>query len=311
MSNPMKILITGSNGLLGQKLVYALRSRADVNLIATAPGKNRIREQEGYTYEELDITDSHAVEKIFSNHQPDCIINTAAMTNVDACTLHPDTCTKINVDAVRIIAENCKKHSTHLIQISTDFIFDGSKGPYKEEDIPNPQSVYAQSKLDSEKIIQQAGIDWCIIRTIIIYGVTDDQQRSNVVLWVKNSLEQKKTITVITDQYRSPTLAEDLAQACISAALKSSQGIFHVSGKELMSIIEIANKVADYFQLDKSFIKPVTSEELNLPAKRPPVTGFILDKAIRDLNYEPHTFEEGLKIVAEQLINKASLHQEG
>ncbi|MEP7170607.1 MAG: sugar nucleotide-binding protein, partial [Bacteroidota bacterium] len=148
------------------------------------------------------------------------------------------------------------------------------------------------------------GLDWCIIRTIIIYGVMDDTQRSNLVIWTKTSLEQKKTITVITDQYRAPTLAEDLADACINAAIKHAKGIYHVSGKELMSIIEIANTVADFFGLDKSYIKPVTSGELNQPAKRPPKTGFILDKAMRDLNYKPHSFEEGLRIVAEQLSQK-------
>ncbi|MFI5220328.1 MAG: SDR family oxidoreductase [Bacteroidia bacterium] len=301
----MKILVTGSNGLLGQKLVYGLRAIKDVELIATSKGKNRISEKSGYVYEEMDITDKKAIGKIFEKHKPGCIINTAAMTNVDACELNKDECLKLNVEAVKHISIACKKYNTHFIHLSTDFVFDGENGPYKEDDVPNPQSFYASSKLESEIVVQSAGIDWCIIRTIIIYGVTDDEQRSNVVLWTKNSLELKKTITVITDQFRSPTLAEDLAAACISAAIKRAKGIYHVSGKELMSIIEVANKVADFFHLDKSFIKPVTSAELNQPAKRPPKTGFILDKAIRDLDYKPHTFEEGLKIVAGQLSLKS------
>lgn len=301
----MKILVTGSNGLLGQKLVYGLLLRKDVELIATAKGKNRVSEKSGYVYEELDITDKKSIDKIFEQYKPGCVINTAAMTNVDACELNKEECKKLNIDAVSYLTEACKKNNTHFIHLSTDFVFDGENGPYKEDDIPNPQSYYAESKLESERVVQQSNLDWCIIRTIIIYGVVDDLQRSNVVLWTKNSLEQKKTITVISDQFRSPTLAEDLASACINAALKRAKGIYHVSGKELMSIIEIANKVADFFHLDKSFIKPVTSAELNQPAKRPPKTGFILDKANRELDYKPHTFEQGLQMVANQLKQKS------
>jgi dTDP-4-dehydrorhamnose reductase len=300
----LKIVVTGSNGMLGQKLVYGLKSRDTIELIATSKGNNRITDKTGYIYESLDISYKAAIENIIDKYQPGCIINTAAMTNVDACELQKEECKKLNIDAVSYLIDACKEYNTHFIHLSTDFVFDGSNGPYKEEDKPNPQSNYASSKLESEKIVQASGLDWCIIRTIIIYGVMDDTQRSNVVIWTKNSLEQKKTITVITDQFRSPTLAEDLADACISAAVKRAKGIYHVSGIELMSIIEISNKVADFFKLDKSYIKPVTSAELNQPAKRPRKTGFILDKAIRELDYQPHTFEEGLKIVAEQLAQK-------
>jgi dTDP-4-dehydrorhamnose reductase len=200
--------------------------------------------------------------------------------------------------------EACKPIGTHFIHLSTDFVFDGEDGPYKETDKPNPQSIYAQSKLDSEKLVEESGLPWSVLRTIIIYGVTDDTQRSNVVLWTKNSLEQGKTITVITDQFRAPTLAEDLAEACIQTALRKAQGIYHISGKEVMPIINISYEVADYFKLDKSFIHPITTAELNQPAKRPLKTGFIIDKAIRDLGYKPHTLREGIQIVDEQLKSK-------
>ena len=304
MSEPLRILITGSNGMLGQKIVYGLINRKDVLLIATAIGPNRVHKKDGYVYEEFDITNKNSIATVFDKHTPDCVINTAAMTNVDACELNPVECQKLNVEAVNYLADYCKKNKIHLIHLSTDFVFDGKDGPYKEDAVPHPQSIYAQSKYDSEKIVLQNGLDGCVIRTIIVFGVMDETQRSNVVIWTKNSLEQKKTITVISDQFRAPTLAEDLADACIQAALKRATGIYHVSGKELMSILEIAFKVADFFHLDKSYIKPVTSAELNQPAKRPPVTGFILDKAIRDLNYHPHSFSDGLKIVAEQLKRK-------
>lgn len=300
----MKILITGSNGLLGQKLVYALKNQQHIHLIASARGENRIADKHGYVYETLDLTDEKQVMDMVLEHRPECIINTAGMTNVDECEKDQEGCVKINVDAVRYLVNACKLFNTHLIHLSTDFVFDGENGPYSETDKPNPQSFYAWSKLESEKILAQSEIEWTVIRTIIIYGVVDDLQRSNVVLWVKSSLEQKKTITVITDQFRSPTLAEDLAAACISAAQKRAKGIYHICGSELMSIIDIAYVIADFFKLDRKYIKPVTSAELNQPAKRPPKTGFVLDKAMRELDYRPHTFKEGLEIVAGQLSQK-------
>ena len=300
----MKILVTGSNGLLGQKLVYALRNRKDVELIATARGENRVIEQSGYVFETLDLTDESHVREVINNYRPDCIIHTAAMTNVDACELDPPTCQLNNVVVIGYLLQACKPIGTHFIHLSTDFVFDGEDGPYKETDKPNPQSVYAQSKLDSEKLVEESGLPWTVLRTIIIYGVTDDAQRSNVVLWTKNSLEQGKKITVITDQFRGPTLAEDLAEACIQAALRKAQGIFHISGKEVMPIINISYEVADYFKLDKSFIQPITTAELNQPAKRPLKTGFIIDKAMRELGYKPHTLREGIQIVEEQLKKK-------
>jgi dTDP-4-dehydrorhamnose reductase len=302
----MKILITGSNGLLGQKLVYALAGKDGIEVLATSKGANRISKKDGYAYQPLDITNRDEVFSVIQKFRPNCIINTAAMTNVDACENDKPGCDALNVDAVRHLTEASRGTSTHFIHISTDFVFDGESGPYREEDKPNPLSYYASSKLESEKVVMQSGLDWAILRTIIIYGVVDDVQRSNLVLWTKSSLEQNKDINVITDQFRSPTLAEDLADACILAMQKRATGIFHICGPEedLDSIINLAAKVADFFGLDKSHIKPISSASLNQPAKRPPRTGFILDKARIELGYTPRTFVEGLKIVSAQLLQK-------
>jgi len=302
----VNILITGSNGLLGQKLVYKLLEKTGVGIIASSKGANRIFQKEGYTYVDTDITDPDAVHKLISQYRPDCIINTAAMTNVDACEKDKEACKKANIDAVRFIIEAALPLKAHLIHLSTDFVFDGKSGPYKEDDEVNPLSYYASSKLESEKLVMQSGLDWAILRTIIIYGVVDDVQRSNLVLWTKSSLEKGEKINVINDQFRSPTLAEDLADACILAAMKRAKGIYHISGPEsdLDSILNLAYRIADFFHLDKSLINPVTSDELNQPARRPPRTGFILYKARKELGYKPHDLEEGLKIVAAQLANK-------
>lgn len=298
----MKILVTGSNGLLGQKIIYALRERKDVQCISTAIGPNRMKVKDGYVYDELDITNEQSINEVFEKHRPDAVINTAAMTNVDACESKREEAWMLNVQSVSYLIEACKKYNVHLIHLSTDFVFDGRKGPYVETDEPNPLSFYAHTKYEAEKLIMASLPTAAILRTIIIYGVVDDNSRSNVVLWAKNALENKKEITVINDQFRSPTLAEDLADACISAALKKVHGIYHVSGREVMNILDMVKIVADYFNLDHQFIKPVSSADLKQPAVRPPVTGFIIEKAVRELDFQPKTFLEGLAQIKNQLI---------
>ena len=303
MSKVKKILITGSNGLLGQKLVYNLKQRKDVELYATAIGENRLIDKSGYSFLSLDITDRNNVNKVIENVGPDVIINTAAMTNVDACEINKEACWKINVDAVNYLVEASIKSNSHFIHLSTDFVFDGESGPYSEKDTPNPLHYYAESKLAAEKIIQKKSNNWAVLRTIIIYGITDNMSRSNLVLWSKGEIEKGNTIRVVNDQYRSPTLAEDLAEGCIAVADKNAQGIYHLSGPETNSILELVYKVAEYYNLDKSKIIPVTSASLNQPAKRPLKTGFIIEKAKTDLNFNPRNFDEGIKFLEQQMNN--------
>lgn len=300
-----RILITGSNGLLGQKLVYALLKRNDVELIATSKGENRIIKKDGYTYQTLDITSKTEVEQVFGEYKPDVVINTAAMTNVDACETQKEECWKLNVTAVQNMVDVINRQlpvvNCQFIHLSTDFVFDGQNGPYKEDDKPNPLSYYALSKYESEKILQVSKVKWAILRTIIVYGIVDNMSRSNIVLWAKEALEKGQKINVVDDQFRSPTLAEDLSDACILAADKGAVGIYHTSGKDFMSILQLVETVADFFKLDKSIINPIKSDTLNQAAKRPPRTGFIIDKAKKDLGYNPHSFMAGLEILSRQL----------
>lgn len=297
----MKILITGSNGLLGQKLVHKLSKDPEVELIATARGENRLSNKEGYTYQSLDITDEKAVAEAISKFKPDSLIHTAAMTNVDACEADKEGCDKLNVDAVKYIADACKANNVHLVHLSTDFIFDGEDGPYDEEATPNPVSYYGESKLKAEEIVLKSGLDAAILRTVLVYGIAEDMSRSNIALWAKGALQKGQKINVVDDQFRSPTLAEDLADGCILAAKQKAKGIYNISGKDQLSVLEIVQQVADYWKLDKSLITPVSSKTLSQPAKRPPKTGFILDKAIRELGYQPHSFMEGLAVLDEQM----------
>lgn len=295
-----KILITGSNGLLGQKLVSLLANHADIHLIATARGNNRLSFTEGYEYQEMDITNPEQVAEVIERIQPNAIINTAAMTNVDQCEFEKDLCWAMNVKAVEYLAEACEKHNIYLCHLSTDFVFDGIAGPYSEEAQPSPVSYYGWTKYAAEEVVRRSTCRWSIARTVLVYGIVSDMSRSNIILWVKKSLEEGKSIKVVTDQFRTPTLAEDLAKGCWLMTDKEAEGIFHISGKDFLTPYEMAIKTADFFQLDKSLISTANASNFTQPAKRPPRTGFILDKAISVLGYNPVSFEEGIAIVAEQ-----------
>lgn len=301
MSNK-KILITGSNGLLGQKLVQLLIEKDTIDLIATAVGENRLKNLNNrYIYESMDVTNESDVMKVFDKYQPDVLIHTAAMTNVDTCETDTEGCNKLNVDAVQYLINACLKHQTFFCHLSTDFIFDGSNGPYTEEANPNPISVYGESKLKAEELLIKSNIRWAIARTVLVFGIVADMSRSNIILWVKKSLEEGKGIKVVTDQFRTPTLAEDLAIGCWLIAEKEIEGIFNISGEDFLTPYEMAIKTADFFHLPKELIEKADSSTFQQAAKRPPRTGFILDKAKKLLGYQPRSFDEGIALVANQV----------
>jgi dTDP-4-dehydrorhamnose reductase len=252
-------------------------------------------------YQSLDITDRNSISNTFENFNPDVVINTAAVTDVDGCEEKKELCDKVNVAAVAYLRDECEKYKAHLIHISTDFIFDGEDGPYSETDEPNPLSYYGLSKLKSEQLLYDSTINWTILRTIILYGTAENLQRNNIILWGRKALKEGKPLNIIDDQFRSPTLAEDLAKACVLAIEKQATGIFNASGKDFMSIFEMIERMADFYNCDKSNINRISSETLNQKAKRPPKTGFILTKSNEELGYKPHSFEEGLKLLEQQL----------
>ncbi|GAB1448522.1 dTDP-4-dehydrorhamnose reductase [Bacteroidota bacterium] len=297
----MKVLVTGSNGLLGQKLTDLYRGLQDVQLIATARGADRYPEQNGYSYVSLDITDKNQVDEVINTQRPDVVINTAAMTNVDACESEREACDALNVHAVEYLVEACNRNRVHLVHVSTDFIFDGTHGPLREDEKPAPLSYYGESKWKAEQIVQNKCNSWAIARTVLVFGIVSDMSRSNIVLWAKGALESGKSINVVADQFRTPTLAEDLAEGCHLIAQKRAQGIFNISGKNFMSVYDLVVQVADFWKLDKSLLNLSSSEGIKQPAKRPPITGFILDKAMNELGYNPKSFQEGLKLLDSQL----------
>lgn len=298
-----KVLVTGANGLLGQKLIGLLRNDISVELIGTGKGASRLPESwaGSYTWMELDITDREEVLEVFAATKPDSVIHTAAMTQVDDCEKDREGCRILNVDAVKYVIEACEKQDSHLIHLSTDFIFDGEDGPYTEEAVPNPVNYYGETKLEAENLLLASNIRWAIVRTVLVYGIAQDMSRSNIILWVKKSLEQRKTIQVVNDQWRTPTLAEDLAEGCILIMKKGATGIFNISGADFLTPYDMAIQTAEYFGLDKSLITESDSKLFTQPAKRPARTGFNIDKAKKELGYSPKSFLAGIGILAKQL----------
>jgi dTDP-4-dehydrorhamnose reductase len=293
----MKIVITGSNGLLGQKIVKQCL-KYGIDFVATSKGENRNNNCPESRFRSLDICDKEAVFQCLNSAKPTHVIHTAAMTNVDQCELNPSECKEINVKATQNLWSVSSDLGIHFQLLSTDFVFDGSKGNYSENDSPNPLSIYAQSKVDAEKLLLDSkNSNWSIVRTIIVYGQGENLSRTNIICWAKETLAKQQPMKIIDDQFRAPTWADDLAWACIRVCELNKKGIYHISGPETMSVYEIVARVAKFYGLETNVIEKTDSSTLNQPAKRPPRTGFDLTKAKIELAYSPKTLEETLALI--------------
>ena len=297
----IKVVITGSNGLLGQSLLnLLLNEKENYQVFGFSRGNNRSGRID-FEYFSIDITQEKELKKELLNIQPDFIINTAAMTQVDDCEINKKECDILNVDVVKWLKEVAEEINSHVIHISTDFIFDGKKGYYKEDDEPNPLSYYGLSKLKSEEVLINSTIDFTILRTILVFGKVYDMSRSNIVLWVKQMLENNKQVTIVNDQYRMPTYVEDLALSCKLAIDKKAKGIYHISSNQLLSIYEIVKQIAQVFELDENLILPISTSTLNQTAPRPEKTGFDLTKTRSVLGLYPKSFKEDLQSFKESI----------
>jgi dTDP-4-dehydrorhamnose reductase len=297
----MKILITGSNGLLGQKIVK-LCIEQHLDFLATSQGENRNSACPMENYKPLDISQETQINAIVDSFQPTHIIHTAAITNVDYCEDHPEECQRVNVVATQFLFDASKQRKIHFQLLSTDFVFDGENGPYSEEDSVNPLSVYAKSKVDAERILHDSEYtNWSISRTIIVYGTGENLSRSNIVLWALDSLKNGNEMNIVDDQFRMPTWADDLAWACVEICKRSKTGVFHLSGDEFFSMFDLVLEIARLKQLDTSKVKSISSSSLNQAAKRPPKTGFILDKAKRELDYSPTSLSTTIELLEQEL----------
>jgi dTDP-4-dehydrorhamnose reductase len=289
----MKVLVTGANGFLGSWLIPHLLEKG-FEVIASGKGPNRLPVRHPqFSYQPMDITDPFSVHDVFEKFKPGIIIHAAAMSRPDECEQSPMDAYAINVEATVQLLLNAREQRSFFIFLSTDFVFDGTTGMYREEDIPAPVNYYGKTKQEAEEAVMDYGNDWAIVRTISVYG-KPPAGKTNFLYTVKSKLEKGEIYQVVNDQYRTPTYVEDLAAAITAIAEKKATGIFHISGKDLLTPYEMACLTADHLGLDQSFLKPVTVDNFPEPAKRPLRTGFNIEKAQRKLGYAPRVFNKGL-----------------
>lgn len=293
-----RILIVGSNGMLGQRTVEFYLNQKKYELLCVSIEEKSV--SEGIDYLSCDLTDKEKIKKAVYDFCPDSIVNAAAYTNVDLSETERELAWKINVKGVEYLAEASRIIDAHLIHISTDYIFDGKNGPYSETATPNPLGYYGRTKLASENALKISGINYTILRTNVLYG-TAKNSRPDFVKWVVNKLHNKEQIRIVTDQINNPTFIDDLVQAINQVIEFRKYGIYNIGGPEFLSRYDFTLRIAEYFKLDKSKILPIKTSELNQPARRPLKSGLLTIKAQTEFGFKPHTIEETLSIMKREL----------
>jgi len=290
----MKVLITGANGFLGQYLAVQLLEKK-YTVIATGKGDCRLpfAGNNNFQYVPMDFTDPFAVHDVFEKYRPEIVVHAGAMTKVDECELEQWQTYLVNVEGTITMLLNAEEQKSFFIFVSTDFIFDGTEGDYTEDAIANPVNFYGKTKAEAEDAVKEYEHNWSIVRTSLVYG-KPLAGRNNILTVVKEKLEKGEEYSVVDDQVRTPTYVEDLAAGIVSIIEKKAGGIYHLAGTNVLTPYEMACKTADYFQLDKSLIRRVTAANFSQPARRPLNTSFNIAKAIKELDYNPIPFEEGL-----------------
>jgi dTDP-4-dehydrorhamnose reductase len=291
----MNILITGANGFLGYYLVQRLLALEHL-VIATGKGDCRLPfiQKSNFIYAPMDFTDPYAVHDAFEKFQPEVVVHAGAMSKPDECEQQQWQAYLVNVEGTLTTLMNAAEQKSFFVFVSTDFIFDGEKGMYKEDDETGPVNYYGKTKLEAEEVVKEYEYDWAIVRTVMVYG-KPILSRSNILNVVKEKLEKGEAYNVFDDQLRTPTYVEDLAEGIVQIIGKKAKGVYHLCGKDMLTPYEMACKTAGFLGLDKTLINRVSASDFSQPAKRPAKTGLVIDKARTELGFDPLSFEEGLK----------------
>ena len=288
----MLILVTGGSGLLGSKLVKIARSQGH-EVVPTHLTKPLFPESNKF-----DITDRDAVFRTIAKLEPDVVVHTAAETNVDRCEVEKERAWRINVEGTRNMAEVCAKIDCKLVYISTDYVFDGRQGAYREDDPPNPVNYYGLTKLEGERAVERACSDFLIVRSSVLYGW--HPWKPNFAKWTVESLEAGRRIRVVSDHYNSPTLADNLAEALLEGIERDLRGVCHMAGAQRISRYDFAVAIAEEFGLDLDSIEPISMNELDVwIAKRPCDSSLRIEKAQRALKAKLLGVAEGLRALKE------------
>ncbi len=289
----MRIFITGGSGLLGSKVAEIALERG----YEVYSGYNSHKPEFGEPIK-FDLANPDSVVKAIDDVKPDVIIHSAALTDVDKCEVEKELAYKINVEGTKVVAEMAKKLGAFMVYVSTDYVFDGNKGMYKEEDETNPVNYYGYTKLLGEKFCQ----DFCIARTCVIYGAKPASGKVNFALWLINKLEKGERVKIITDQFITPTLNTNLAKMLLEIAERKLKGVFHLAGATRVSRFEFAKEIARVFGLDENLIMPAKMSDINWIAKRPRDSSLDTSKATKYLNEKPYDLMKALKVLKEEML---------
>jgi dTDP-4-dehydrorhamnose reductase len=294
----LKLLITGASGLYGSKLAQmGLSKNFEVY-------SSDIQSSSIYgNFVKLDISGKAQVDEAFKTIKPDVVVHAATLTDVDKCELNKELAWKVNVEGTKNIVEAAKITGSFLIYISTDYVFSGDTGRYKETDAPNPINYYGVTKLKAEEIVKTQK-EYFIARPSVMYGSTPAAGKVNFALWLIENLQKGEHVKIVTDQWNTPTLNTNLAEMTLEVAQRRLTGIYHLCGATRVSRLEFAELIAQTFDLDKRLIDPAFSSQFTWSAKRPMDSSLDTSKAQSTLKNKPYTMQEALKRLKMELSER-------
>jgi dTDP-4-dehydrorhamnose reductase len=305
----MRVVVTGSNGLLGSKLLLAMSRRADLAPLALSRNARPLAPIPGVPYFSLDVTDEAALSRVIGETRPDAVIHTAAMTDVDGCERDPEGAWILNVQGTRNVASACERVGASLVHLSSEYVFDGRAGPYVETDPPNALSVYGRTKVASEQAVAESCQRWVVARTTVLFGHVPAARR-HFVLWLLGQLASGESVRIVDDQVGSPTLADNLAEMLLALSTRGAQGIYHTVGASRLSRFDFARQVAEEFGFDPAGVEPISTAELRQPAPRPLRAGLSTGKLQREFPDVPVlNSRTALRRLREQLATSGVLRE--
>ena len=296
----MKYLVTGSAGLIGNQLVHDLEQSGEIVYSCY----NNMKPVYGIPTK-LNLLNLEDIHKIFKKFQPDVIIHSAALTDVEKCEVESELANLLNVKSTEIIAKEAENLGSYLMYISTDYVFDGKKGSYKETDLTNPLNQYGKTKLSGEKIIEDKTSKWSIIRTSTPFGIHSFKKTFPVCIY--ENLKINKKINILDDQLTSPTYVPNLSKMILEIITRNLEGFFHLSGSTKISRFEFAKIVLEKFNLDSSLLNPVKIDSIPWKAHRPIDSSLNISKINTILKTKSYTIKQSFDDYTLQSADSFSL----
>ena len=292
----LKVLVTGSAGLVGRQVVKDLSNSHQVFSCY-----NESKPEYGDSVK-MDLKNHEMISSILTEKKPEIVIHLGAMTGVDLCEKERTSASEINTKATEIIAKECSKLNSFLVYVSTDYVFDGNLGMYKEDDVTNPLGFYGKSKLEGEKVVQNFSTNWCIARTSTPFGL--HPTKKSFPMWVIENLQKQKQIDVLTDQFTSPTYIPNLSRMLIEISERRITGIIHAAGASKISRYQMASMVSDKLNLDGTLLKQISMNKMKWVAQRPKDSSLDVSRASSILNEKPQKIDQSLNLFIDEIKSK-------